>query len=210
MSTNLMQRWEAIEVIIARMETLVAVGIGIGLSSVAGIRAYLPVLLVGLAALVGIFGLVAPFGVLDDRVAIIVLVVLAVLEIGFDKFRPLSSRVNILQTPIRIAAGAILFAIALKAGLDAQAVPELVAGGVIAGAAAVLKLILRPSAGETSGGVSPAFLSSCEDATGLIGGIVAVFVPFVSLILVAFLLFFFYRVRRRRGRKYRGLRILSD
>lgn len=206
----MVQRREAIQVIIARMETLVAVGIGIGLSSVAGIRAYLPVLLVGLAALVGIFGLVAPFGVLDDRVAIIVLAVLAVLEIGFDKFRSLSSRVNVLQTPVRIAAGAILFAIALKAGLDAQAVPELVAGGVIAGAAAVLKLILRPSASETSGGVSPKFLSSCEDVTGLVGGIVALFVPFVSLILVAFLLFFFYRVRRRRGRKYQGLRILSD
>jgi hypothetical protein len=29
-------------------------------------------------------------------------------------------------------------------------------------------------------------------------------------VLVAFLLYFYYRVRRRRGRKYGGLRILGD
>jgi hypothetical protein len=32
----------------------------------------------------------------------------------------------------------------------------------------------------------------------------------VSVLLVAFLLFFYYRVRRRRGRKFGGLRILGD
>jgi len=35
-------------------------------------------------------------------------------------------------------------------------------------------------------------------------------VAFVPLVLVAFVLFFFYRVRKRRGRKYEGLRILGD
>jgi hypothetical protein len=39
---------------------------------------------------------------------------------------------------------------------------------------------------------------------------VAVLVPVVALFLVAFLLFFYYRVRRRRGKKYGGLRILGD
>ena len=42
------------------------------------------------------------------------------------------------------------------------------------------------------------------------GGILAVLVPLVPLLLVAFLLFFFYRVRKRRGRKFGGLRILGD
>jgi uncharacterized membrane protein len=44
----------------------------------------------------------------------------------------------------------------------------------------------------------------------VVGGILAILVPLVSLLLVAFLLFFFYRLRRRRGRKYGGLRILGD
>jgi hypothetical protein len=37
-----------------------------------------------------------------------------------------------------------------------------------------------------------------------------VLMPFLPLAFVGFLLFFFFRVRRRRGRKYGGLRILGD
>ena len=75
---------------------------------------------------------------------------------------------------------------------------------------AVLKAILRPSANVASAGVSAPVLSAFEDVVALVGGILAIVVPLVSLLLVAFLLFFFYRVRRRRGRKYGGLRILGD
>jgi hypothetical protein len=32
----------------------------------------------------------------------------------------------------------------------------------------------------------------------------------LPVVLVAFLLFFLYRIRKRRGRKYGGLRILGD
>jgi hypothetical protein len=35
-------------------------------------------------------------------------------------------------------------------------------------------------------------------------------VPYVPVLLVAFLLFFFNRIRKRRGRKFGGLRILGD
>ena len=49
-----------------------------------------------------------------------------------------------------------------------------------------------------------------ESAAGLVGGALGFFVPYLPLLLVAFLLFFYYRVRRRRGRKYGGLRILGD
>ena len=53
-------------------------------------------------------------------------------------------------------------------------------------------------------------MSTFEDVVALVGGVIAVFVPLVPLVLAAFLLFFFFRVRRRRGRKYGGLRILRD
>ena len=186
-----------------------AVGIGAGLAAVAGVRAYIPVFLVGIFALVGVLALHRPFDFMDGGVALGVLVVLALLEVGLDKVKGTSRALNYAQVPVRMAAGAVLFAVALGAGLGPQAAPELIAGGVIAGVVAVLKLLLRPSA-EGGAGVSSAFLSVCEDLTGLIGGIIAVFVPYLSLILVAFLLFFYYRIRRRRGRKYRGLRILGD
>lgn len=192
------------------METLLAIGIGIGLASIAGVRAFLPLALVGLAARLGLFELPAPFGFMDDWAAIGAFVVLALLETGLDKVPSLTKTLNIIQTPLRIAAGAVLFALALREGLDAGAVPELVAGGVIAGVVAVLKYVFRPPADASSAGVSSSFLSTFEDVVALVGGIIAVLVPLVPLVLVAFLLYFFFRIRRRRGKRFGGLRILGD
>jgi hypothetical protein len=193
------------------MEMLLAVGIGIGLASVAGVRAFLPLVLVGLFARLGLFALPAPFDLLDDWVVIGALAVLALLESGLDKVPALDSVLGYVQTPLRIVAGAVLFAAAfLQEGIDVGAIPELAAGGVIAGLVSVLKAILRPAANVASAGVSVPFLSLVEDAVALLGAIIAVLVPLVPLALVAFLLFFFFRVRRRRGRKYGGLRILGD
>jgi hypothetical protein len=192
------------------METLFMVGIGVGLSSVAGIRAYLPLALVGLFARLGLFTLSAPFDLLDDWLVVGALLVLALLESGLDKLPALDLVLDIVQTPLRIVAGAVLFAVALRAGLDVAGIPELAAGAAIAGLVAVLKVVLRPSAGVSAAGVSTAFLSFFEDVVAGVGGVVAVLVPFLPLAFVGFLLFFFFRVRRRRGRKYGGLRILGD
>jgi hypothetical protein len=49
-----------------------------------------------------------------------------------------------------------------------------------------------------------------EDVVAIIGGAAGLFVPIVPLLLVGFLLFFFNRIRKRRGRKFGGLRILGD
>ena len=193
-----------------RMETLLAVGSGVGLSSVAGVRAYLPLALAGIFARLGLFELPAPFDLLSDWLVIGALLVLALVESGLDKIPALDSVLDFVQTPIRIVAGAVLFSAALQAGLSVEAIPELAAGGTIAGVVAVLKAVLRPSANVASAGVSAPFLSAFEDVVALVGGTLAIVVPLVSLLLVAFLLFFFYRVRKRRGRKYGGLRILGD
>ena len=112
------------------------------------------------------------------------------------------------MVPIRAASGALLFGLA--SGVAADAVPWLVAGGIVAGVVAVLKVLLRPPARDASSGVSTSFLSLIEDAVALVGGILALFVPLLPVLLVAFLLFFYARIRKRRGRKFGGLRILGD
>ena len=189
---------------------LLAIGTGIGLSSIAGVRACLPLVLVGVFARLGLFELPAPFGVLDDWAVMGALLVFALLESGLDKLPALDTILDVVLTPLRIVAGAILFAAALQEGVNVGAIPELVAGGGIAGVVAVSKSVLRPPANVAAAGVSAPFLSTFEDVVALVGGVLAVLVPLVPLVLVAFLLFFFFRVRRRRGRQYAGLRILRD
>ena len=176
----------------------------------AGVRAYLPLALAGIFTRLGLFELPAPFDLLSNWLVITVMLALAFIESGLDKLPALDSVLDIVQTPVRIVAGALLFSAALEAGLDVGAIPELAAGGGIAGAVAVSKALLRPPANAASAGVSAPFLSAFEDVVAVVGGVLAVLVPLVPLVLVGFLLFFFYRVRKRRGRKFGGLRILGD
>lgn len=196
------------------MEMIFPIGIGIGLASVAGVRAFLPLAVVVAFAVLGTFDLPASLEQVQSWVGAGGLLVLAVFESLLDKMKKLEPALDVLMTPVRAAAGAVLFPVAFAidsgAGAASNVVPLLVAGGVIAGLVSILKAVFRPSAKVASTGVSAAFLSLIEDVVALAGAVVSVFVPLVAALVVVFLLFFFYRIRKRRGRKYGGLRILGD
>jgi hypothetical protein len=196
----------------AGMEILL-IGIGVGLAAVAGVRAFLPLALAALFATLGLFELAVQFagvGVDGSWPVFGGLAVLSVLEAALDKVGALERAFNYVMVPVRALAGGVLFTAGSGFEVGAGSVPWLVLGAVIAGVVAVLKVALRPSAGDAPSGVSTSFLSLIEDAVGLVGGALALFVPLLPVLLVAFLLFFFSRIRRRRGRKFGGLRILGD
>src|ERR671921_1053690 len=186
--------------------------LGLGLASVAGVRAFLPL---ALFALFAQLGLVVPpdiLGLHSGWTVVLTLSALAVAEIVLEKVRALEPAFGYVMIPLRMVSGAALFATLLEPGalLDAGAIPGLVVGAGIAALVAVLKVTLRPSSRSSSAGVSTTFLSGMEDVVAIIGGTAGLFVPFVPLLLVGFLLFFFNRIRKRRGRKFGGLRILGD
>jgi len=188
------------------VESLLLAGLGVGLASVAGVRAFVPLALFGLFARLGF--VVEPDipGLQVGWTVVLVLSALAVVEIALDKVRALDPAFGYVMIPVRMVAGAVLFAAVYYPGV----VPGLVAGGAIAGLVAGLKVILRPLSRGSSAGVSTAFLSAMEDFVAVLGGVVGLFLPLVPLLFVGFLLFFFNRIRKRRGRKYGGLRILGD
>ena len=194
------------------VESVVWFGLGVGLASVAGVRAFVPL---ALFALFARFGFIVPpdlLGLQTDWTVVGVFSALAVVEIVLDKFRVLDPGFSYAMVVVRGLAGAALFETMFEPGalLDASAAPGLVLGAGIAVLVAVLKLITRPTSSTESAGVSTAFLSGLEDVVAILGGAVGLFLPFVPLLLVGFLLFFFNRIRKRRGRKYGGLRILGD
>lgn len=192
------------------VEMLLAVGLGIGLASVAGVRAFLLPALSALFAALGVFDLSSSGVAVNEWALFGGLAGLSALEIVLDKIRAIERVFNWIMVPVRAASGALLVGFASAGGVAMDAVPWLVAGGIVAGVVAVLKVSLRPPARDASSGVSTSFLSLIEDAVALVGGLIATFVPFLPVLLVAFLLFFFSRIRKRRGRKFGGLRILGD
>jgi Domain of unknown function (DUF4126) len=194
------------------METVVWFGLGVGLASVAGVRAFVPLALYALFARLGFIVPPDLLGLQSDWTVVGVFSALAIVEIVLDKVRAIDPAFGYAMVVVRGLAGAALFATMFEPGalLDASAVPGLVFGGAIATLVAVLKVIIRPSSSTSAAGVSTAFLSAIEDVVAVLGGVAGLFLPFVPLLLVGYLLFFFNRIRKRRGRKYGGLRILGD
>ena len=192
------------------MDTVLAIGIGVGLASIAGVRAFVPLVFALLVARLGYFDPSAAFqnvAGLETLRVIGPFLALALGEILLDKIKKVERVLNLFMTPVRAISGALL---AAAVAPDASFVLFGIVGAVVAGAVAGLKVVLRPPARNASSGVSTSFLSLIEDIIGLIGGAIALFVPYLSVLLVAFLLFFFSRIRKRRGRKFGGLRILGD
>jgi Domain of unknown function (DUF4126) len=194
------------------VDSVVWFGLGIGLASVAGVRAFVPLALFALFARLGFIVPPDLLGLQCGWIVVGVLSALAVAEIAIDKVRALDPGFSYAMVVVRGMAGAALFETMLEPGafVDAGAVPGLVFGAGIAVLVAVLKVITRPASRAEAAGVSTAFLSGLEDVVAVVGGAVGIFLPFVPLLLVGFLLFFFNRIRKRRGRKYEGLRILGD
>ncbi len=195
------------------VESLFLAGLGVGLASVAGVRAFVPLALFSLFARLGFVVEPDILGLQSGWAVVLALSALAVVEIVLDKIRALDPAFGYVMIPIRMVAGAVLFAAVYEVWTlfgDAGAGSGLVAGGGIAAVVAGLKVILRPSSRGSSAGVSTAFLSAMEDFVAVSGGVVGLFLPFLPLLFVGFLLFFFNRIRKRRGRKYGGLRILGD
>ena len=194
------------------VETLTWFGLGVGLASVAGVRAFVPLALYALFAQLGFIVPPDLLGLPSDWTVVGVFSGLAVVEILLDKVRAPDLGFGYAMVVVRALAGAALFETMFEPGalLDGRAVPGLVVGGGIAAVVAVLKVLLRPPPNTDSAGVSKAFLSAIEDVVAVLGGLVGLFLPFLPLLLVGFLLFFFNRIKKRRGRKYGGLRILGD
>jgi len=190
------------------VESLLLAGLGVGLASVAGVRAFVPLALFGLFARLGLIVEPDMLGMQIGWTLVLALSALAALEIVLDKVLALDPAFRYVMIPVRMVAGAILFA--TMYGVLSDAVVGLVAGGGIAALIAVLEVMLRPSSRTSSAGVSTGFLSGMEDVVAVFSGIVGLFVPYLPLLFVGFLLFFFNRIRKRRGRKYGGLRILGD
>jgi Domain of unknown function (DUF4126) len=194
------------------VETLIWFGLGVGLASVAGVRAFVPLALYALFAQLGFIVPPDLLGLPADWTMVGVFSGLAVVEILLDKVRVLDPGFGYAMVVVRVLAGAVLFETMFEPGslLDGRAVPGLVVGGGIAAVVAVLKVFVRPTSSAESAGVSTVFLSAIEDVVAVLGGLVGLFLPFLPLLLVGFLLFFLNRIRKRRGRKYGGLRILGD
>lgn len=174
-----------------------------GLSGCAGLNAYIPLLLVSGLGRAGVIHLAAPFDVLSQTWVIALLAVLLAVELVVDKV-PGADHVNdVIQTAVRPAAGALLFA--AEAGI-VRGVPApvwLVVGLVTALGVHGVKATARPAVTASTLGVGTPVVSLVEDAVALGGSLLAIFLPVVGAVFAALAAWLGWRLWRpvRGGRK---------
>ena len=173
-----------------------------GLSTSAGLNAYLPLLVVALAArYTSLIQLNEPWDVMTSGWVIAALAVLLLIEMTVDKI-PLIDTVNdSIQTLGRPLAGAVLFAASSGVVGDLHPVVAFLAGLVIAGGVHAVKTVARPAVTVTTGGMGNWLVSLSEDGLSFITAVLAILVPLLVLLLIAVVILFLVRSRRSRSVK---------
>lgn len=173
---------------------------GLGLAAPAGLNAYIPLLVLGMAdRLTDRVTLAAPFDALSSTPVIVLLLVLLTIEIVVDKVPGVDHLNDLVQTVVRPAAGAILMLAASSQQIQISPVLLAVLGILAAGSLHAAKAASRPAVTLGTGGLFNPLVSMGEDMLALTASIAAVFVPVLAvLFLVVLLALAFWLVMRAR------------
>ena len=125
-----------------------------GLSTSAGLNAYLPLLVVALAArYTDLIQLNEPWDVITSGWVIAALAVLLLIEMTVDKIPVVDTINDSIQTIGRPLAGAVLFAASSGVVGDLHPVVAFSAGLIIAGGVHTVKTVTRPAVTAATGGM---------------------------------------------------------
>ncbi|WP_433344434.1 DUF4126 domain-containing protein [Micromonospora sp. CA-111912] len=186
---------------------------GTGLAASAGLNAYIPLLTMGLLArFTDLIDLPSGWQWLGNGWVMVILAVLLTVEVVADKV-PVVDHVNdVVQTVVRPTAGGLAFGAGSSSETVTVSDPDqffsssqwvpVVTGVLIALGVHLLKSAARPVINATTAGVGAPVASTAEDATSIVMSLVAIILPVLVLaFLVGFVLFLFWFLRRRKGRR---------
>lgn len=172
------------------MEALLGIFSAFGLSASAGLNAYIPLLVVALMArYTDLIKLNSPYDALTSWWIIALLIVLSLIEFLVDKF-PVINHINdiIVQSFVRPAAGAIVFAASTNVVGDVHPVLALALGLLVAGGVHTVKTVtVRPAVSAVTAGAGNVPVSIAEDVTSTTLSVLSIVVP--VLVFSLFVLF---------------------
>lgn len=177
-----------------------------GLSASAGLNAYIPLLVVALLArFTNLLKLSEPWDAITSWWIIGLLVILTIIEFFADKFPAVNHINDLIQSFIRPAAGAIVFAASAHILTDISPVLSLACGLLVSGGVhAVKSLAIRPAVTATTAGAGNVPVSIAEDVISTLVSVLSVIVPiFVAVLLILFIGWWISRseTKRIKGKK---------
>lgn len=180
------------------MDLTTAILTGLGLAAAAGLNAYIPLVIVGFLQYFGWIDFGSPFDNLANPWVLGVLVVLLLIEVLADKIPAVDSMNDLVQTVVRPAAGAVLFAASTSIGTDIPPAVSLIAGLLTAGTIHGTKAAMRPVLNAGSAGAAAPVVSTGEDIASTALAFAAILAPFLILIALGLFVWLVVRWRRRR------------
>ncbi|GHB72498.1 DUF4126 domain-containing protein [Persicitalea jodogahamensis] len=185
------------------MELLLSIALGIGLSASTGFRIFVPALLANVACMNGWITPAESFAWLGTWTAFFALLSATVVEIGAYYIPFVDNLLDTIAAPLSVVAGTLLTTSfveidnpVLQWGLG------LIVGGGTAGLVQAGTSLLRVGSTTATGGLGNPVLSTVENVAsfGLSG--LAIFLPVLSLVAVASLIWWLWRrVKRYRKRR---------
>lgn len=188
---------------------------GAGLAAAAGLNAYIPLLVMGIAGRLDWIQLPAGWTWLENEWVMVIIGVLLVVEIVADKVPAVDSVNDWIQTVVRPASGGIVFAGGIGTTTVAVDDPEsffssgawvpIAIGILLALLVHLAKMAVRPIANLGTAGVAAPVLSTAEDGASLLMVFFALVAPVLVLIGLALMVLGFVLLvralrRRRRAR----------
>ena len=188
---------------------------GTGLAAAAGLNAYIPLLIMGIAGRIDWIQLPSGWLWLENEWVMVILGVLFIIEIVADKVPAVDSVNDWIQTAVRPASGGIVFAGGI--GTSTVAVDDpgnffssgawipVVIGIVLALLMSLAKSAVRPVANIATGGAAAPALSTAEDGASVVLVVLAIVAPVLVLIALGLVILCFVMLLRRMRRRRREL-----
>lgn len=189
------------------MDPLLGIAVGIGLSAAAGFRAFVPLLLLSLAARAGSLTLSPGMEWIASDAALTAFATATILEIGAYYIPWLDTLLDSIATPAAVTAGVIA---------AAAMIPDLppllrwaiaiIAGGSAAGLVQAATVLLRLQSSLWTGGLANPAVATIEWLGAVVVSLLAIFVPLLGVVVAGLLLLAGARraLRVRRGRRNVG------
>lgn len=184
--------------------TLLSIALGIGLAAAAGLRIFLPFLIVSIAAATGHLALAPSFEWLAGTPALVMLTVATVLEVLAYYVPGVDNLLDAIATPAAVVAGAVVAA-AVMADLPpiVKWTTAVIAGGGIAGLTQGVTALVRAKSTALTGGLGNSSIATGELGGSIVLAVPAIAAPVIAAALVVLVIWAGVRVARRLTRPAR-------
>jgi hypothetical protein len=187
------------------MELLLNILIGIGLAATCGFRVFVPLLVLGMANMIGYLELSPGFAWIGSYPALVIFGIATVVEIAAYFIPYVDNLLKTISIPISAIAGIVVTAAVITDISPVLRWPlAIIAGG---GAASVTSLISNGAHNTStvfSGGIANPVVSAGETLVSIILSVLSILFPLVAVsLLVIMIMMIVKRVRRFKEKRYK-------